>query len=114
MTPEEMAEACVLPPMLGTGRFDWSGADSAVIPTDLRERIAAAIRAAVAEERGRTEKAVELAVRYGGIDGDHHKAWVIDQMVRALTGDDYARVVAEAKAGEDGPETYRWDVGIPP
>jgi len=61
-----------------------------------------------------TEKAIELAVRYGGIDGDHHKAWVIDQMVRALAGDGYEELVREAKAGEDGPETYSWDEGIPP
>lgn len=58
--------------------------------------------------------AIELAVRYGGIDGAHHKMWVIDQMVRALAGDDYARIVAEACDGEDGPDTYEWDVGIAP
>jgi hypothetical protein len=60
------------------------------------------------------EQAVEIAVRWGGIDGGHHKAWVIDQMVRALTGERYATVVAEARDGEDGPETYDWDVGIAP
>ncbi len=37
-------------------------------------------------EKDKIEKAIEFAVKYGGIDGDHHKAWVIDQMVRALTG----------------------------
>ena len=47
--------------------------------------------------------AIELAVRYGGFDGDHHKTWVIDQMVRALAGDKYEEVVAEACDGEDGP-----------
>lgn len=62
----------------------------------------------------RIEKAVELAVRYGGIDGEHHKAWVIDQMVRALTGDRYEQVVAEARDGEYGPESYSWDIGIAP
>lgn len=76
------------------------------------------------------ELALELARRYGGIDGDHHKAWVIDQMVRALTGccpnqgdgalpafdnsADYIAFVADAKAGEDGPDTYAWDEGIAP
>jgi hypothetical protein len=84
------------------------------------------------------ERALEFAVRFGGIDGDHHKAWVIDQMVRALTGcpmvketalgsdqksyefetqgesDAYLKWVADAKAGEDGPETYSWEEGIPP
>lgn len=60
------------------------------------------------------DKAIKLAVQYGGIDGAHHKAWVIDQMVRVLAGDDYERIVTEAKAGEDGPETYEWDEGIEP
>lgn len=55
-----------------------------------------------------------IANQYGGIDGAHHKTWVIDQMVRALTGEDYAKWVAEHNAGEDGPDTYEWDVGIPP
>ena len=58
--------------------------------------------------------AIKLAVRFGGIDGDHHKAWVIDQMVRALTGADYDKIVADAKAGEDGPDSYGWDEGIAP
>ena len=62
----------------------------------------------------RIEKAIDLAVRYGGIDGEHHKTWVIDQMVRALAGDGYDEIVRDAKAGEDGPETYSWDVGIAP
>ena len=34
----------------------------------------------------RIEKALSIAIAYGGIDGAHHKDWVIDQMVRALTG----------------------------
>ena len=58
--------------------------------------------------------ALEVALRFGGIDGDHHKSWVIDQMVRALTGDGYEAFVADAEAGEDGPDTYPWDEGIPP
>lgn len=64
--------------------------------------------------RDRLQTAIDLAVRYGGIDGVHHKAWVIDQMMRALAGDEYSRIVAEACAGENGPETYTWDVGIAP
>lgn len=68
---------------------------------------------AEAAERERDE-ALEMARRYGGNDGGHHKAWVIDQMVRALTGDRYAAWVAAAKAGNDGPETYDWEEGIAP
>ncbi len=62
----------------------------------------------------RIEQAIDLAVQYGGIDGAHHKSWVIDQMVRALAGDNYATIVASAKDGEYGPETYEWDEGIAP
>lgn len=66
------------------------------------------------EAEQKIQKALEFAVRFGGIDGDHHKAWVIDQMCRALLGDGYEAFVKDAKAGEDGPDTYDWDVGIPP
>ncbi len=50
----------------------------------------------------------------GGHDGEHHKAWVIDQMVRVLAGDHYDALVAAARAGDDGPETYDWDTGVAP
>lgn len=86
----------------------------------------------------RIAKALDIAVKYGGIDGNHHKAWVIDRMVRALTGcpmvrvsatdcngnpyeyltegesDEYRKLVADACAGSDGPNTYSWEVGIAP
>lgn len=62
----------------------------------------------------RISAAIDLAVKYGGIDGAHHKDWVIDQMVRVLSGDEYEQIVADAKVGEDGPNTYEWDVGIAP
>lgn len=62
----------------------------------------------------RVNDAIDIAVRYGGTDGSDHKAWVIDQMVRVLAGDKYHEVVAEAKNGEYGPETYEWDEGIAP
>lgn len=90
--------------------------------------------------QARIEKAIEVAVKYGGIEGDHHKAWVIDQMVRELTGcptvkkespyldaqgqrqtvtdlgesKEYLEFVRKAREGEDGPETYDWDTGIAP
>lgn len=62
----------------------------------------------------RIEAALNLAVRYGGNDGAHHKTWVIDQMVRVLAGERYEQIVRDAKDGEDGPETYLWDEGIAP
>lgn len=59
-------------------------------------------------------KALEVLVRYGQIDGAHHKTWVIDQAVRALIGNYYDKFVTEFCSGEDGPNTYEWDEGIPP
>jgi hypothetical protein len=88
-------------------------------------------------ETERIAAALEFA-EDGPTDGDHHKMWVIDQMVRALTGcplvgqtrtdvhgqsytyaiqgesEEYRAWVAGVKAGEDGPETYEWDEGIAP
>jgi hypothetical protein len=86
----------------------------------------------------RIQSALEVAIQYGGIDGAHHKSWVIDQMVRALTdcpmveatatdargnpytfeaqceSEEYLKLVAEANDGEDGPDTYEWNTGIAP
>lgn len=66
------------------------------------------------DEQEKIREAIDIAVSYGGIDGGHHKAWVIDQMVRVLAGDSYDSIVADACFGEDGPETYEWDEGIAP
>lgn len=62
----------------------------------------------------RIAEAIRIAVRYGQIDGAHHKTWVIDQMVRALAGDYYEELIRIANSGEDGPETYSWETGIAP
>jgi hypothetical protein len=60
------------------------------------------------------DKALKVALRFGGIDGAHHKTWVIDQMVRILTGEGYEEWVKDANAGYAGPETYDWDEGTAP
>ena len=77
--------------------------------------------------------------QYGGIDGEHHKLWVMDQAARVLNGaqpiiklarwddgheeyritlgeptDQYHAWVADLKDGEDGPDTYEYDTGIAP
>jgi hypothetical protein len=64
------------------------------------------------KEQERIDKAVEVAFSYGLIDGDHHKMWVIDQMLRALLGKDYKKTVKKNRL-EDDPADY-WDTGIPP
>ena len=60
------------------------------------------------------DKALLVAMRYGQANGVREKAWVIDQMVRALTGDGYTKWVANFRRGENGPDTYMWDQGVAP
>ena len=62
------------------------------------------------------KKALNLIEEDGGIDGAHHKQWLLDQLVRALTDepDGYTEWVTAYEAGEDGPDTYYWDSGIAP
>lgn len=69
-----------------------------------------------AHEQGqKIAEALNLIHQYGGIDGGHHKQWVLDQLVRLLAGDDgYQSWLAEFCDGEDGPDTYSWDEGIAP
>lgn len=90
-------------------------------------------------ERTPQEWALDWITRYGGIDGAHHKDWVLDQVARILHGTPvivrearwdnghtelryrtgepsqaYHDWVRYLKAGEDGPETYNHSVGIAP
>lgn len=62
----------------------------------------------------RIEIAIDIALRYGQIDGSYHKAWVIDQILRVLTGIRYEQVIRDSCNGGDGPETYAWDTGVAP
>ena len=52
----------------------------------------------------------ELHTEYGQIDGNHHKTWVIDQIIRELLGTEYDNFIKEYE--EDGE--YTWDIGIAP
>lgn len=83
--------------------------------------------------------ALEYIGRYGGIDGAHHKDWVLDQVARILKGtpiiiqlakwengqteyrfrtdeptQEYHDWVVQLCDGEDGPNTYSYDEGIAP
>lgn len=76
---------------------------------------------------------------YSGIDGAHHKDWLLDQVARILNGTEiiikiakwdnghtenrfnlgepsqkYLDWVTELKDGEDGPDTYSYDTGVAP
>jgi hypothetical protein len=90
-------------------------------------------------EPERIAAALNLASSYGQIDRDHHKLWVIDRMVRVLSGcpvvksavhidvhgdrytydnlgesEAYQSFIASHNDGEDGPDTFKWDAGIAP
>lgn len=91
-----------------------------------------------AKMRHAITKALKIAFQSAQVDGGHHKMWVIDQMVRALTGSPmvewtgldcrkepytcmiqgeselYKKFIKKHNDGEDGPDTYEWDEGIPP
>ena len=59
----------------------------------------------------RIEKALGLILNYGGIDGGHHKQWVLNEVVKSLcTLEEYTAWLAVYE--EDGE--YEWDLGIAP
>jgi len=84
-------------------------------------------------KRSPSDWALYFIGRYGGIDGDHHKTWVLDQVARILNGAPVHVVEARWTNGEiehrvnigDSSE-YRawvaqrradgddWDAGTPP
>lgn len=64
--------------------------------------------------RSEVVKALLFAERYGMIDGSHHKQWVIDQMVRALLGDDYDSWRKAYREADDADRYAQWDEGIAP
>lgn len=60
------------------------------------------------------KQAIDIGIRFGQIDGSHHKMWVIDQMLRSLLGSSYEETITNSNKGEDGDNTYSWDTGIAP
>ena len=66
------------------------------------------------EKDKQIKKALDLIFEYGQIDGGHHKAWVIDQIVRILIKDKYDEWVKNYIYDEETGDTYTWDKGIVP
>lgn len=54
--------------------------------------------------------ALEHVGRYGGHDGDHHKQWVLDQVVRILCG---TPVGVREASWDDGLVEHRFETGEP-
>jgi hypothetical protein len=58
---------------------------------------------------------LDMIGEFGGIDGGHHKQWLLNEILLSLmTQDEYEKWVAEWEDGADGPNTYSWDIGIAP
>jgi len=74
----------------------------------------AALEAYCKDLDAKRNAALELAVRFGGIAGSHHKTWVIDQMCRALLAESYPQFVLKVSTGDEGIDTYEWQTGIAP
>lgn len=90
------------------------------------------------EAINRINYALSVAFSLASFDGEHHKDYAIDQIVRKLTGcpllagkakdingeeytyyyqgesEEYKEWVKNYNAGKDGPNTYEWKVGTPP
>ena len=62
----------------------------------------------------RIADALKIAMRYGWIDGAHHKQWVIDQMVRVLAGDRYQELIDMFNEPDESSMVPQWDEGIAP
>ncbi len=81
-------------------------------------------------EYGPADWAILFIEKYGGIDGEPHKAWVLDQVARILNE---TELIIELATWDDGEKEYRistdspsapylnwvknmddYDVGIPP
>ena len=56
--------------------------------------------------------AIDVAERFGMIDGAHHKQWVIDQMLQKLMGQDKYKEWRDKM--DSDPDYEPWDVGIAP
>lgn len=74
----------------------------------------------------RIENALAFLSIWGQVEGDHHKAWVIDQVVRALCGcewnfndsffqnEEYKDWVSGYCYDDNHVMEYEWDTGIAP
>lgn len=57
---------------------------------------------------------LELIFRYGQSDEPKHKAWIIDQTVRVLTGERYEEFVDVYSFEEDFGHSFHWNTGSDP
>lgn len=62
-------------------------------------------------------RALDVIIENKEIDGAHHKEWLLDQVVRELTGKHYDQFVQDYEtpySDEHSTYTPEWDTGIAP
>ena len=59
----------------------------------------------------RINRALDVLKKSAMVDGAHHKQWALDQVARALNGDDYLNWVADYNSSKD---YENWDEGTAP
>jgi hypothetical protein len=61
-------------------------------------------------------RAKEFIEQWGGVDGGHHKQWVLDQVMRILLDKDYDSWLDEYnnEVDDEGELLGEWDQGIAP
>ncbi len=58
------------------------------------------------------QKSIDIILQHGMIDGEHHKQWLLDQVLRILLEDPwYKERMDEYNSNED---YENWDTGIAP
>jgi hypothetical protein len=57
------------------------------------------------------QKVIKITLQYGMIDGEHHKQWLLDQILRICLEEFYDKEIEKFNADKNYKE---WDVGIPP
>ena len=60
------------------------------------------------DDWGPAEWAMEYVSRYGGIDGAHHKQWVLDEVARILHG---TPVIVTLASWDSGQTEWRFTTG---
>jgi len=68
----------------------------------------------VRTDKNKIKSSLDLIWRYGGIPGGHHKQWLLDQLVRTLTGSEEAYNEWVHRVDDDADEYGKWDQGIAP
>lgn len=62
-------------------------------------------------KKKRIKKTVETILKYGMIDGAHHKQWILDEALRTLLGDKYYKKIEEYNKDKSSED---WDIGVAP